>query len=494
VTEALGIPRGAASDAPADERSRAVAVPQMRRTLRGRIAALTAGAVAAAVLAVSLSAWVLVRNELRRQVDDGLRQRAAAALRTPGRLVLEDLPLTSGPRSVIGQWGLDNTAQIIDAHGAVLLPASPDAELPVTEHDLAVAAGDETSYFRDVSVEDENLRLLVAQIGPEHALILARSLAEVDGTLRNFAILLGLLAALGVAGAAGAGVMVARSALQPVERLTHAAEHVARTKELDAAIEVDRTDELGRLATSFNEMLTALATSRAEQQQLVADASHELRTPLTSLRTNIEVLQRQPDMDPAQREKLLADVRSEMEELTALVSELVDLATEARGADIEEATQLHLDEIVDVVVERAKRRSGREIGVISQTSAVEGRPLALERAISNLVDNAIKWGPPAEPIEIEVAEGKVEVRDRGPGIAAEDRDHVFDRFYRATTARPMPGSGLGLSIVKQVVDTHGGRVWASSRNGGGAAVGFEIPPSEQATSAEIDHLPQARQR
>ncbi len=318
------------------------------------------------------------------------------------------------------------------------------------------------------------------------ALQLARGMSEVDGTLRSFVLILLLMSMVGVGLAAVAGLLVARGALRPVQRLTDAAEHVARTQELDAAIEVDRGDELGRLATSFNSMLQALGASREQQRRLVADASHELRTPLTSLRTNVEVLARGTDLAPAERESLLADLTGELEELSALVAELVELATESQ-VSAEDPQDVRLDEIATGVVERARRRTAQTIELSVEPSLVSGRPTGLERAIRNLVDNACKWNPVGEPIEVVVRGTRVEVRDRGPGIDEADRPHVFDRFYRSDAARSMSGSGLGLAIVRQVVEAHGGTVFAEEAEGGGALVGFELPAmmsSEEAAGAE----------
>jgi two-component system sensor histidine kinase MprB len=448
-------------------------------SLRTRIAALTAGAVAVAVLVVALGAWVLVQRELRSQVDDGLIRRVVAG-RARGGGIVGEIGVTRGGQYVEEVFGLDNAIQLFTSDGDVLISALPSQRLPVTDRDLAVAAGTDLAYLHDERVGGVHLRVITAQIASGQAVQMARALTEVDGTLRGFALVIATLAALGVAGAAGAGLLVARRAVTPVERLTGAAEHVARTKELSSRIEETRSDELGRLAVAFNEMLGALEESREQQRRLVADAGHELRTPLTSLRTNIEVLSRVSDMDPVQRERLLADVSSELEELSTLAAELVDLATAQRDEDSEEIVDLHLDEVVASAVERAQRRTDAPVVLTSEAAPVHGRPLALERAISNLLDNAAKWGAADGQIDVHVGlngdgMARVEVSDRGPGIAEDDRARVFDRFYRATAARSMPGSGLGLSIVKHVVEQHGGRVWANERPGGGAAIGFEIP-------------------
>lgn len=450
-------------------------------SLRTRIAALTAGAVAVAVLVVALGAWILVQRELRSQVDEGLERRVLAGRTRTGGFIQDVGVEPSGPN--FGDvFGYDNALQLITSEGDILLSAPTGRRLPVRPRDEQVAAGTRLGYLHDEYVAGVHLRVITAQIAPGQAVQMARALTEMDGTLRGFALVLLTLAALGVAGAAGAGLLVARRAVAPVQRLTGAAEHVALTKELSARIEEDREDELGRLARAFNEMLRALEESREQQRRLVADASHELRTPLTSLRTNIAVLSRVSDMDPSERDRLLADVDSELSELSTLVAELVDLATEQRDEETEDAVDLRLDEVVASAVERTQRRTDQQLVLTASQAPVIGRPLALERAVSNLLDNAAKWGPPDGQIDVAVSlngseppMARVEVSDRGPGIAKEDRARVFDRFYRALSARSMPGSGLGLSIVKHVVDQHGGRVWANERPGGGAAIGFEIP-------------------
>lgn len=451
-------------------------------TLRARIALLTAGAVAVAVVAVSLGSWLLMRSELRRQVDLGLEQRAVTAVRAAPAPFERRL----GERAAFA-FGLDNAVQVVDVSGRIVREVPGPLELPVRQRDQEVAAGTAGPYLHDERVDGDHLRVITVPLRRGFALQVARSLAEVDGTLRGMAVVLGILTLLGAGGASVVGLLVARGALAPVGRLTSAAEHVARTKELDASIDVDRSDELGRLARSFNEMLAALSESKEQQRRLVSDASHELRTPLTSLRTNIEVLARQRGMKPAERERLLADVTSELEELSALVGELVELATEAKAVE-EEVTDVRLDEVVAAAVERARRRSGRQVRLDAHATVVAGRPLALERAVGCVLDNATKWGPPGEPIDVTVRDARVEVRDRGPGIAPADRERVFDRFHRATAARSMPGSGLGLAIAKQVADAHGGRVWAEEPDGPGALVVMELPaaPSRGAPDPEAD--------
>jgi two-component system sensor histidine kinase MprB len=243
---------------------------------------------------------------------------------------------------------------------------------------------------------------------------------------------------------------------------------------------------VGSLARSVTTMVSALATSRDQQQRLITDASHELRTPLTSVRTNIELLRRAEDLPSEQRREVLADLQLEVEELTNLVTELVELATDRASTD-ETTERLQLGEVARAVVARATRRTGRTVQLdVRGDDTVVARPQMLERAISNLVDNALKYSPPPFPVHVMVNTRQLEVLDGGPGIPQEDQPRVFDRFYRSVNARTAPGSGLGLAIVKQIVERHGGRVWAENRPAGGARVGFELPPGPGLTANSRD--------
>jgi two-component system sensor histidine kinase MprB len=250
---------------------------------------------------------------------------------------------------------------------------------------------------------------------------------------------------------------------------------VAETRDLSRRIEVTGKDELSRMASTFNEMLGALEESARAQRQLVADASHELRTPLTSLRTNIEVLARGRELPPGERESLLRDVTDQLQEMTALVAELVELARGDVGTA--EPADVRLDLITADAVERTRRnRPGVTIETDLRESVVVGVAPSLERAVANLLDNAAKWSPPGGLVSVTVRDGVVDVRDHGPGIDEDDLPFVFDRFYRSASARAMPGSGLGLAIVKQVVDQHGGRIAAELPADGGTLMRLSLPP------------------
>lgn len=457
-------------------------------SLRLRVTVFIMVAVTAAVVAVTWAAYASARHEARREIDQSLLARVAP-LGRPGGMVAPP----EGPGFTELEMGTGVTVrpdvlmQYIDAAGTVFSPWPGAVILPVDESDLAIAAGEEGPRLRDVRVDGVHYRLVTArgmalQDRPGEtdqmetvAVQVARDLTETDAFLGGLLVRLLLIGGSAVVAAGVVAWFAARRAVRPVARLTAAAEHVAATRELEVPLRVGRRrDEIGRLGTAFNSMLAALASSRAQQQRLVADAGHELRTPLTSLRTNMELLARAPDLPAGERAEVLADARGELEELSALVGELLELAAETPP---EEAVAVRLDEIVGDMVERFRRRTGREVSLRARPAPVVGRPNGLARAVVNLLDNAHKWSPPGAPVEVSVEGGRVVVRDEGPGIDPVDRPRVFERFYRSAAARGTPGSGLGLAIVQQVAEEHGGLAFATEAEGGGALVGFEFPVS-----------------
>ena len=430
--------------------------------LRTRIALLTALATAVAVVAVSASAWFLARHQAVVAVDGLLDDRAA--------VIVGSGPVRRRP-PVLTE---DVLVQFITPGGVVVNPTG--TVLPVTTDDLEVASGSRSSVRRSDTIEGVPVRILTvpaSHLPSGGAVMLARPLTEVDDSLARLGRALVLLSGLGVVVAGLGGLIVAGRAMRPVARLTEAAEQVAETEDLEAVIEVDREDELGRLAQSFNRMLGSLATSRRQQQRLVTDASHELRTPLTALKTNLEVLRRVETIEPEERGRILDDVIFEADELANLVGELVDLATDEHEFGSPEV--IDLTEAVARVAAREGRRSGREVTVVGDRSRVEMVPALLDRVVGNLVGNALKFSPRSDRVEIVVSQGRIEVLDRGPGIPDADKEAVFERFYRSDEARTLPGNGLGLSIVKAVVERHGGTVHIEDREGGGARFVVAFP-------------------
>jgi two-component system sensor histidine kinase MprB len=337
----------------------------------------------------------------------------------------------------------------------------------VTSGAVSVLDGRRSAVFEDGDVAGMPVRLFTTRLENGYVVQTARSLEETEAVLGRLKLFLGGIGIAGVGGAAALALLVSGRVLAPVRRLTNAAERVAVTGDLAERIEVGGHDEVSRLATSFNSMMVALERAEHSQRQLVADASHELRTPLTSLRTNIEVLARSDSMPPGDREALLCDVTDQLDEMTALVAELVELA---RGYEpAEEQEPVRLDLVVADALERARRRTPQtQFAARLEETTVLGVRSRLERAVLNLLDNAAKWNPSGAVVDVDVRAGQVEVRDRGPGIDEADLPYVFDRFYRARSARGLPGSGLGLAIVRQVAEEHGGAATIESSFGGGA--------------------------
>jgi two-component system, OmpR family, sensor histidine kinase MprB len=440
--------------------------------LRTKLAIAMVSLTAAAVILVGGGSYLSTQRELRGQIDRSLYDAADRLPVLPGGV-------RPGPGRDDADGDIDIPRQFtqilvqtIQPDGTIGLVSPRSGPLPVDEVDIAVASGNSGAkgVIRDVSFEGDDYRFLTVPIR-SGGLQLARSLEETEKvlvTIRNRT-LLGVVVLSLLAFAAA--VLIARQITRRLTRLTEVATGVAHSGDVDVTVPVEGSDETAQLGEAFNEMLASLGASKRAQHQLVQDAGHELRTPLTSLRTNVSVMQRYEELSPESRHRLLADVESETRELSALVDELVQLATDRRND--EEPSTFALADTVQRVVTRAIRRSDREITVTADDSTVTARHAAVERAIGNLVGNALKFSD--GPIEVDVGGGRIEVRDRGQGLADEDVPHIFDRFYRAVRARSQPGSGLGLAIVREVAESHGGTVWAANREGGGAVIGFSLP-------------------
>ena len=307
------------------------------------------------------------------------------------------------------------------------------------------------------------------------AVQVARPLTEVDRVLSSFRTRILVLVLLVTAAATLLGSLIAARVTAALRRLTSAADTVRTTGRLDVAVPTEGDDEVSRLGWAFGSMLESLDRSRAEQRRLVQDAGHELRTPLTSLRTNLDVLRRHPNLGDADRAQIVDDLHSEVEEMVTLVEEIVTVA--GGVATDEPATEFSLGDAVRRVVDRFTRRTGRQFAVVADDSPVHAQESAVERAVSNLLDNAAKFDPSGAAVDVEVNAGAVSVSDHGPGIPADELDHIFERFHRTAATQSLPGSGLGLSIVRDVVVRNGGSVHAANRPGGGAVIGFRLPLS-----------------
>ncbi len=375
-------------------------------------------------------------------------------------------------------------AQLSRPNGQVLRSEEKGVLIPTSAATRAVAEGKRDAFFSDQTIAGTPVRVLAVPAVGGGVLQVALPLTAVDTTLRHLKLVLALVCLGGIALATVLGLLVSRAALVPVRRLMGATERVARTQDLGHRIEAGTEDELGRLAASFNTMLAALEHSRLAQRQLVSDASHELRTPLTSAQANLDALAMGERLPARERARVIAAAQAQLQELTVLVGDLVDLSkTEIDQIEIE---AVRLDLAAAGALERARLHAPQcRFALDAEPCLVRAAPARLDRAISNLLDNACKWNPPtAGPIEVRVRNGRLEVRDHGPGISAEDLPRVFDRFYRSPEARGRPGSGLGLAIVRQTAEVHGGSVHAANDPESGARLTLELPPL-QMSDAEL---------
>ncbi len=475
-------------------------------TLRARIAAVSGLAVAIAVLVAAISLYVAVRSDLRGEVDKSLRQRAAAFLPSAsadgpesagrGLPAPDGLPPDGGgqpsgdgrsefPSSVQPSpfGGPSGYLQFISPDGTVHVPggqgASASIQLSATEE--AIAHSGKGRLLNDRVVKGTRLRVLTLGTGARGAVLIARPLTEVDNELSRLLLILAIVGVVGIAIAAALGALVARAALAPIGRFTRRTETLAGELDLSQRLPDDGRDELARLAASFNATLDALERSVVAQRNLVADASHELRTPIASLRANIQVLAEAERLPPEDQASLRADIVSELDELTRLVGDVVELARGSERKGVRE--ELRLDEIVSAAVQRAERRTKARFEARLEPTIVTGEADRIDRAVSNLLENACKWSPAQESIEVDLQDGVLTIRDRGPGFQEADLPHIFERFYRADDARKLPGSGLGLAIVRQATEAHGGYARAENAPGGGALVRVSFGSHTPATSS-----------
>jgi two-component system sensor histidine kinase MprB len=398
-------------------------------SFRVRVTLLVAAAIAVTVSAASIAVWETAKHELVSEVDSNLARQEP---RGPFVLAVTSTGDVQG--------GL-----------ATIVPVTSDLRK------LARSGGE--SYYANVTIEGQHVREYARAV-QGGAIVTIAPLDATDRALRRIKFWALLIGGLGIAAGAALAAIVAGAAIRPVRRLTAAAETVAATGDLTERVEASSSDELGRLAGRFNGMLAALEESVGRQRRLVADASHELRTPLTAARTNVDLV-REGKLPEEEVRHALDEASVELDSLTSLVSDLVELARgEERKLRLEDVA---LDDLVSVAVERAKARAPGATFVTSLTPVqAHVDPVLVERAVGNLLDNAVKYSPPGAPIEVSVREGEVVVADHGPGIAEEDLPRIFDRFYRAATARAKPGAGLGLAIVREAAEAHGGQATAES--------------------------------
>ncbi|MFF2133489.1 ATP-binding protein [Streptomyces olivochromogenes] len=468
--------------------------------IRSRLALLVAAAVAFAVAAVSVTCWFIVERKLYEQVDESLGSQRKSLPYPVVESALNNCGRAPKASSSDYRGQSDSYAQVVQADGTICAFEGSRGIVKVadSDKDLAKNAKVGAVTIRNGTDSDGNdVRVMTTALivngvpntmpstrvlYEKTAFVVAVPLKSTEATLNDLSLVLLLVSGIGVVGAGAAGLAVARAGLRPVDKLTEAVEHVARTEDLSIRIPVedDSEDEVARLSRSFNSMTSALANSRELQQQLIADAGHELRTPLTSLRTNIELLTRSEEtgrpIPPADRKALLSSVKAQMTELAALIGDLQTLSRSDAGQSGDRIQVVDLQETVEAALHRARLR-GPELTITAdlQPWFVRAEPSALERAIVNILDNAVKFSPEGEAIDVILKAGELTVRDHGPGIPSEELPHVFDRFWRSPSARALPGSGLGLSIVARTVQQSGGEVSLQPAQGGGTVATIRLP-------------------
>ena len=440
-------------------------------SLRTRLLLTTSTIVFVVVVTLSVGVSTVVSRQLLHEVDKSLDARIEAIASS----LLENMQMAPRGQRIrnpltdaLMPMRFDTVTQVIDANGSIFI-ALGEVDLPITQKDLDIANNPSGGLARStVTIADVRYRMLTVPLVRGGALQLAKDISDIEyakSGIRKNLIATGLI---GIFVAAIAGWWVARRTAKPIQQLADAAEHIALTQQLDTTLDIHGDREIEQLADSFNTMLGALRLSSEQQKQLVQDASHELRTPLTSLRANTELLERDT-LDAPTRDAILRDIRAEVDELTSLSSELSALASDQRL--VEDPTAVDLGEVATEVALRASRRTGRAVTVVANNPQVVTVRLGqLERALNNLVDNALKFCPTTHSVEIIVNGKRIDVVDHGPGISDVDKPLVFDRFYRAAATRALPGSGLGLAIVKQFANDHGATVSVSDTTGGGATV------------------------
>jgi two-component system, OmpR family, sensor histidine kinase MprB len=466
------------------------------RTFRSRITVLVMLAVGLSVAIGALISYLSISKAINNNVDNDLKHRTAiladTSLADPAYFTANALTAANCALT-LSMSGLQET--ILNADGSSVKPnnikignSMITTQAPWGQPELEVAQGTLPYSLRTIDENGQAYRVyavpdrVTGQFGalaPDSALVISVSLASTENTLSTLTSVSIIVGLIGIALAGAAGFAIGRAALRPVEELSRATEYIARTGDL-RSLTVIGDDELAQLTRNFNTMLEALARSQEHQKRLVADAGHELRTPLTSMRTNLDLLAQvmavpnDGRMSPEDRVDLMNDVRAQMEELSALISDLVELSRDEQPSHAIEHVDLR--DIVDRAAERVQRRApALTYDLRLSPWYLDGDPAALERLITNLMDNAAKWSPEGGTVTVTLADGLLQVADQGPGIAEEDLTHVFERFYRSPEARATPGSGLGLAIVRQIAENHGGRVAAARAQGGGALLGVWLP-------------------
>lgn len=449
-------------------------------SLQGRLARTTAFGVGMAVLFIGLATYFTARNSMYNQLDQELVEVASYA---------------AGPIStdVEGLGGLNSSALqsanvsliMVRADGQIWRVQGMRASINPGVDEIAIARTQQGSSTRSTVGNDGALyRVVAVPLTTESgrfAIVLARPLGATVATLNDIFRTVSLTGLVFIGLAGWMGYYSGSRLMRPLRELSTAVTRVSETDELNP-IGAYTDDELGDLSRSFDTMMHSLASSRDRQKRLIADAGHELRTPLTSMRTNVELLvaDEKSSMLPAgARGEILSDVAAQLGEFASLVGDLVQLSRDDTVSPSPEP--LDFADVVASAVDRAKRRGPNlSFDVSLEPLFIVGEPDTLERAVTNLLDNAVKFSPEAGTVHVKLRGEELTIWDEGRGVAEEDLSKIFDRFYRSNKARNTPGTGLGLSIVMHTINAHGGTVEASNEPGAGAKFTVRLPAAPDA--------------
>jgi heavy metal sensor kinase len=457
--------------------------------IRARLTAWYVGLLAAMLTAVGLFLPLRLNRDLVAGIDRTLD--AGAAQISPANQETEVGFQDTSDLTLAGLTGAETAAQTLSVTGTVVLhsgdPASQSAMLPPASG-ARVLAGACLRTSVSVGSDHEPYRLLALPLGAgqgRQVLVVASSLDEVDRSVHRLRVLLLAVVPAALLAAAGGGWWLARKALRPVAEITRQAGAIG-VEQLHERVPVPPThDEVAGLATTINAMLERIEDGVREKRRFLADASHELRTPLAVMRSEIEVSLRAGGIEPAARE-VLASNAEEVERMSRIVDDLLTLARIDEGRLELLRSRVDLGAVAADVAGSLRplaEAQGIPVTVSGDRVEVDADPEHLRRAVRNLVENAVKYTGAGGRVDLEVwrrnGEAGLTVTDTGPGIPEALLERIFDRFVRADMARSRStgGSGLGLSITREIVEAHGGRVWAESTPGVGSAFSMGFPPS-----------------
>jgi two-component system, OmpR family, sensor histidine kinase MprB len=481
-------------------------------SLRRRITAAVALAVAGVALTLAAAGYVSTRSELTSQVRQELSQRSRSFIgggsgqgvsRSEADRRSASEPgggpeACSLPATLIGRSSSTLTSsralggappyfQSVCPDRRVVTADGKPPELPVTRKVLDIARTSSGSVYFAASAHGVHVEVLAFADQPDHkANEIALPLTPVDSALHALLMTYLWLIGVGVVVAAIAGTLISRSALAPILRFSADTEQVTRSPDRRRRLEETGAEELKGLASSFNHTLDALERSLESQRHLIADASHELRTPMAALRSNIQIFLEAGRLPEEERAELQQAIVAELDELAQLVSDVLQLARGSMPA--EELEPVDLSEIVHHAIARTQRRApALRFELDIEPAVILNSPERVSRAVTNIIDNARIWSDEDGAIEISLHGGVLSVRDHGPGFGEDDLKRVFDRFYRSQDARRLPGSGLGLAIVKQAAEARGGFAAAANAQDGGAVirVSFEPPVPGASSSTKM---------